>query len=405
MRIALYQPWIYLHGGLEKSLLELVTRSRHEWIVYTGYYDPEGTFKEFANVDVRVLNPTTVKRTIGGTLKSAVQAARQKIPTDNVDAVAVWCDGIGDLVAIRNHDLPLLNICSTPLRAVFDPVYEQLALEHKGPAYKVAYKIFKHLFKFIDQMAWRHYDGIITTSREVKSRIINGDLCRDERKMVMAYPGIDWKGDDLDVSYQPFVLIPGRIMWTKNIQQGIEAFIKAALPTPWKLVIAGYLDEKSQVYLQDLKAQIPAGVNIEFVISPSDEVLTELYKTASFCLFPPLNEDWGIVPLESMSYAKAVVANARGGPLESIIHEETGFIHEPDDINGWVQSIRKLALDAELCRKIGTAAHQHVQQYTWDEFVNIIDTSFEQWSARKTAKGSLPDIHLLPNKKMERDPS
>lgn len=121
MKIALYQPWIYLHGGLEKSLLELVTRSKHEWVVYTGYYDPAGTFKEFSNVDIRVLNPTTVKRTIGGTLKSAVQAARQKIPTDDVDAIAVWCDGIGDLVALRNHDLPLFNICSTPLRAVFDP--------------------------------------------------------------------------------------------------------------------------------------------------------------------------------------------------------------------------------------------------------------------------------------------
>lgn len=399
MKIALYQPWIYLHGGLEKSLLELVTRSKHEWVVYTGYYDPAGTFKEFANVDIRVLNPTTVKRTIGGTLKSAVQAARQKIPTDDVDAVAVWCDGIGDLVALRNHDLPLFNICSTPLRAVFDPVYEQLALAHKGPAYKVAYKVFKHLFKSIDQMAWRHYDGIITTSREVKSRIIKGELCQDEQKMVMAYPGIDWKGDELDVSYEPFVLIPGRIMWTKNIQQGIEAFIKAQLPAPWKLVIAGYLDEKSQVYLKELQAKIPEGVNVEFVISPTDEKLTELYRTASFCLFPPLNEDWGIVPLESMSYAKAVIANARGGPLESVIHEKTGFIHEPEDIEGWVQSIRTLALDAERCQQIGHAAHQHVQKYTWNEFVNIIDNAFDQWVSQKNTSALRGSKYALNNKK------
>lgn len=379
MRIALYQPWIYLHGGLEKSLLELVTRSRHEWVVYTGYYKPESTFKEFANVDVRVLNPTTVKRTIGGTLKSAVQAARQTIPTDNIDAVAVWCDGIGDLVALRNHDLPLFNICSTPLRAAFDPVYEALALKHKGLTYTLAYKTFKHLFRMIDRQAWQHYDGIITTSQEVKNRIIEGRLCQDERKMLMAYPGIDWKGDNLQVSYEPFVLIPGRIMWTKNIQQGIQAFVQAKLPPPWKLVIAGFVDEKSQEYLQDLKAMVPAGVTVEFINSPTDEALARLYQTAAFCLFPPLNEDWGIVPLESMSYAKAVIANARGGPLESILHTHTGFLHEPEDIAGWAASIRTLALDSELCQRMGKHAHDHVQKYTWSTFVTRIDDAFEHW--------------------------
>lgn len=382
MRVALYQPWIYLHGGLEKSLLELVTRSKHEWIVYTGHFEPENTFKEFANVDVRVLNPTTVERTMGGALKSAYQAAMQKIPTENVDAVAIWCDGIGDLAAFRNHDLPLFNICSTPLRAAFDPVYEKLALKNKGLIYKIAYKPFKHLFRLADRLAWSHYDGIITTSTEVKNRIIEGGLCKDETKMVMAYPGIEWKENLDDIAYEPFVLLPGRIMWTKNIQQGIKAFAKANLPKPWKLVVAGFLDAKSQVYLQELRELVPDGVSVEFVISPSTDALNQLYKKASFCLFTPLNEDWGIVPLESMSFAKPVIANARGGPKESVIHEKTGFLHEPDDIQGWADSIRKLAFDSTLCKSMGKAALAHVEQYTWDTFVNTVDNAFIHWTEK-----------------------
>lgn len=386
MKIALYQPWIYLYGGLEKSLLELVTRSEHEWIVYTGHYEPENTFKEFKNVDVRVLNPTTVKRTIDGTLISAYQAITQKIPVDDdLDAIAVWCDGIGDLVTFRNRDLPLLNICSTPLRAAFDPVYESLALKNKSRLYGVLYKLFKHSYKLVDRLAWRHYDGVVTTSTEVKNRIIKGKLCTDESKMVMAYPGVEWKDDISDICYEPFILLPGRIMWTKNIQQGIQAFAAANLPKPWKLVVAGFLDAKSQQYIKDMQEIVPPGVDVEFVISPSSEQLENLYKTASFCLFTPLNEDWGIVPLESMSFAKPVIANASGGPLESVISGKTGFLCEPTNDSAWVNAIRDLALDRELCMSMGKEAYLHVKQYTWQNFVKTVDLSIVTWVKAKKA--------------------
>lgn len=399
MKIALYQPWIYLYGGLEKSLLELVTRSEHEWIVYTGHYEPENTFKEFAEVDVRLLNPTSVKRTIGGTLFSAFQAARQKIPVeDGIDAVAIWCDGIGDLVAFRNHQLPLFNICSTPLRAAFDPVYEQLSLNQKSAAYKISYKIFKSCFKVVDRLAWSHFDGIVTTSTEVKNRIIKGKLCTDESKMVMAYPGIAWKEDISDVQYQPFVLLPGRIMWTKNIQLGIESFVLAQLPKPWKLVVAGYVDAKSQNYLNDMKDLVPAGVEVEFVVSPSNVALEALYKNAAFCLFTPMNEDWGIAPLEGMRYGKPVIANASGGPLESILDGKTGYLNPVNDVNSWAHSIKTLAMNPEKCVEMGQQAHVHVQQFTWEAFVSNVDQAMIKWAAIKNEAKKFPTLNKMLQK-------
>lgn len=397
MKIALYQPWIYLHGGLEKSLLELVTRSKHEWVVYTGHYEPENTFEGFANVDVRVVNPTTVKRTIGGTLKSAYQAFKQKLPlTEDVDAVVVWCDGLGDLVAFRNHELPIFNICSTPLRAAFDPVYESLSLKEKSLLYKIAYKSFKHMFKFVDRMAWSYYDGVVTTSTEVKDRIIDGKLCTDESKMVMAYPGVDWQSDQSDIRYEPFILLPGRIMWTKNIQLGIEAFVKANLPKPWKLVVAGYVDEKSKRYLAEMKALVPEGVEVEFVESPSNEQLRTLYKTAAFSLFTPMNEDWGIVPLESMTNSKAVIANASGGPLESLVDGQTGFLTPVNDVDAWSENIKKLALTEGLYQSMGAGAHEHVKKFTWDQFVKTVDTSIDEWVQQKASHrlSSEPDTKM-----------
>ncbi len=50
MKIAAYYPWIYLKGGAERALLETVTRSRHEWTLYTNHFEPEATFPEFSDL-------------------------------------------------------------------------------------------------------------------------------------------------------------------------------------------------------------------------------------------------------------------------------------------------------------------------------------------------------------------
>ena len=102
-------------------------------------------------------------------------------------------------------------------------------------------------------------------------------------------------------------------MWTKNIGLAIKSFLAAELPKPWKLVIAGYVDDKSLSYLADLQELVGESQQVEFVSCPSNSELQKLYSKASFCLFPPLNEDWGIVPLESMAAGKLVIACAAGG--------------------------------------------------------------------------------------------
>lgn len=383
MKFALYQPWIYLHGGLERSLLELVNRSRHEWTIYTGHYDPANTFSGFARHDVRVVRPTNVDRRISGVLKSATQVLLQRLPVDaGTDGIVIWCDGIGDMLTFRNADRPLFNICSTPLRAAFDPVYEQMAMQHRGLGGKFAYQMFKHIFKALDRLAWKRYRGVVSTSTEVKNRIIAGGLhSGSPDSMVMAYPGVDWQ-PEVNVEYQPFILLPGRIMWTKNIQQGIKAFLQAGLPSPWRLVVAGFVDKKSQSYLQELRDLAGPDSRVEFVVSPTDEQLAELYRTCSFTLFTPLNEDWGIVPLESMTHAKAVIANNRGGPTESVANGSSGFLLEPDDMDGWAAAIRRLATEDGLLQRMGTDAHEHVRRFTWDEFVQRVDNALEDWVRR-----------------------
>ena len=64
MRLAVYGPWIYLKGGIERTLVELFRRSRHEWTVYTHAYDPENTFPELHPHVVELTPRISVERSL-----------------------------------------------------------------------------------------------------------------------------------------------------------------------------------------------------------------------------------------------------------------------------------------------------------------------------------------------------
>jgi glycosyltransferase involved in cell wall biosynthesis len=309
---------------------------------------------------------------------ASLKIMSQKINLKKYDGLVVWCDGMGDMITFRNQKYPIFNICSTPLRAVFDPVYIKQALSERGLFARIVFKIFQQLFKAADKMAWKKYSGVIATSTEVKNRIISGGLYKEGPSMSLFYPGIDWYALEGDKEYEPFLLVPGRIMWTKNVELALKAFMKAKLPEPWRLVVAGFLDEKSKVYLKKLKQISNSSKQIYFEISPTDKKLDELYRKASVILFPPLNEDWGIVPIEAMANSKPVLANCSGGPAESIVHKRTGWL-APPDIEKWGEIIKSFPENTSLIKTMGEKAREHSKKYDWSAFVNGIDNSLEEW--------------------------
>ena len=117
MRVALYHPWVYLKSGLERTLLEIHRRSRHEMRIYTSHYDRQGTYPELASTGVVELPRVSVRRSYLAVLGAAAQIARTRLDPSEFDALVISCDGLGDLLTLRNHDRPVLALTFTPLRA------------------------------------------------------------------------------------------------------------------------------------------------------------------------------------------------------------------------------------------------------------------------------------------------
>ena len=165
---------------------------------------------------------------------------------------------------------------------------------------------------------------MVAISDKVRQRIVRGRLCPHERVEVL-HPGIAAARIAPGRRPEPYVLIAGRIMWTKDLRLGLEAFalVRARLPG-WRLVIAGVVDEKSREYASELMARAEKVSAVAFRTNPTDHQLPDLYEGCTALLFTAFNEDSGLTPLEAMAAGRAVIAVNRGGPRESVADGATG---------------------------------------------------------------------------------
>jgi glycosyltransferase involved in cell wall biosynthesis len=374
MRVAMYYPWIYVRGGIERTILELARRSRHDWTVFTSHFRPEDTFPEYRSLDVRILGSVSVKRDVGSVGRACLSLLKSSYNWDGFDAVMVSCDGIGNLVALRSRNVPLLCLCHTPLKIGYD--------QHANARWKGMFRpglvsrAAVSAFMQIDRLAWKRYQRVFCVSAEVESRLRAAGVVREGQTEVL-HPGVDFERMAPTGGRDPYFFLPGRIMWSKNVELGLKAFVdfkarsEGDAASQMRLVIAGMVDDKSRDYLSYLRALAEGRDDVEFLACPSDTRLMELYDRAFAVLFTPPNEDWGIVPLEGMSYGKPVVAVNRGGPAESIVHGETGLL-AADDPQSFASAMLAL-LDESLYERLSGRARKHAQQYDWSGFVDRID--------------------------------
>jgi glycosyltransferase involved in cell wall biosynthesis len=377
MRVALYHPWIYLKGGIERTILELVARSRHQWSVFTSRYLPDDTFPEFRDLDVRQFAPVSVKRDLGTVALSCARLLTAKQDWSGYDALMVSCEGVGNLLTFRSDGTPLLCLCHTPLKIAYDPHTNERWRATRKPS--ALTRLGVRIFTSIDRRAWKRYRRIFCVSAEVEQRLRRVNAVRPGQTEI-AHPGVDVDRMTPSGRREPFFLLPGRIMWTKSIELGLQAFMEmkrspdgATGREGLRLVVAGMVDSKSRPYLSDLRRLAAGRDDIEFVLGPTDEDLFDLYDRCYGVLFTPQNEDWGIVPLEAMAFGKPVIAVNQGGPSESVLDGETGFLCRPAAVADFAAAMGRLVNDSELYQRMSAAARERAKRFHWNTFVSAID--------------------------------
>ena len=90
------------------------------------------------------------------------------------------------------------------------------------------------------------------------------------------------------------------------------------------------------------------------------------YERAAVVVCPSHREGYGVVAREAMAHGRPVVATAVGGLLDAIEDGVTGLLVPPGDPAALRAAIETLLADAELRRRLGTAAREAARdRFSW----------------------------------------
>ncbi len=245
--------------------------------------------------------------------------------------------GFWSLYASYRHK-PTLFYCHTPRRDFYDLKSYNIARQSNLVKKLVAWSWMTG-HGWFDKRAVSQVDRIVTNSENVRRRIKR----YYHRESTVVYPPVD-TSRYYTKEYGDFWLSVNRLYPEKRVDLQIEAFGKLE---DEMLVIAGGFSarDKSLSRYHKRFTNLPSNVKILGRITESD--LLELYARCKGVLYTPIDEDFGLVPVEAQASGKPVVGVDEGGLRETVLHGETGLLVQPKA--ELIQSLHLSVYTAHLC--------------------------------------------------------
>ena len=139
-----------------------------------------------------------------------------------------------------------------------------------------------------------------------------------------------------------------------------------------KLIIAAnnWLEPELE-YLKSLAAGNQ--VQLEIKTKLDSDALNKEYNQAALCVYAPVLEPFGLVPLEAMAAGTPVVGVSEGGVAESIVHEKTGLLVERDP-KKFADAITYLMRNPQIRSQYGASAREYVvNNWSWEKSTTSLE--------------------------------
>ncbi|CCE00453.1 glycosyltransferase [Bradyrhizobium sp. STM 3809] len=346
MRVAIVHDWLYVLGGAEKVLQEIL-RCYPGADVFTLFdlLRPEDRAKlGFAKSHTSFLQKMPGLRTYHRSYLPLMPLAIEQLDLSSYDLVISSSCAVAKGVLTGPEQLHIAYVHS-PMRYAWDLQHQYL--EESGYATGVKGLIARallHKMRIWDARTAHGPDAIFTNSQFVARRIkkIYG---RDAK---VIYPPVTIAQRDAILPVGNHFLAASRLVPYKRIEPIVRAF--NTMPD-LELVVAG--DGPEAARLRSIAAP-----NVRFAGFVPDRQLRDLMTTARAFVFAA-EEDFGIIPVEAQSEGAPVLALGRGGARESILTtgpRPTGMFFEtpePQAIAACVRSFvaREKSISRLDCRQ------------------------------------------------------
>jgi glycosyltransferase involved in cell wall biosynthesis len=129
------------------------------------------------------------------------------------------------------------------------------------------------------------------------------------------------------------------------------------LDLSWSLEVVG--DGPARGEVVDALAPVRERVTWSGALSPA--AVTERLASADLCVWPALNEAFGMALLEAQASGLPVVAGSGGGVGEIVVSGITGLLVTPGDVQAFAVAVRALIVDRSRRAAFAEAAQQRVR--------------------------------------------
>jgi glycosyltransferase involved in cell wall biosynthesis len=175
---------------------------------------------------------------------------------------------------------------------------------------------------------------------------------------------------------EPRLLCVGRLIPVKGHLVLLRALAQARSRVPeLTLDLAGHgpLEPALKAYVRELG--LDDVVRFLGFVSPVQKAVED----AAVVVVPSLGEGFGMVALEAMERARAVVASAVGGLPEIVVDGETGLVVPPGDADALAEALVAVASDLPRAAAMGRAARERaVASFTPERATSGIESLYRR---------------------------
>jgi len=315
-KIAIVHDFLTYFGGAEKVLLSL-HKLYPDAPIYTLLYNKTKMKQYFPEAKIRVSFLNKLPKFLKKRKKYLLPLMPTATETFDLRDFDIVISSSSSFVkgVITKPKTVHINYCHTPTRFLWDWYYNYLKENKISKIKKIFLIPLLHYLRMWDKSASERVDYFIANSKHTAKRIekFYG------RKSVVIYPPTKLKVCKVESgTVYHYFLIVSRLSPYKKIDLAIEAFNKLELP----LIVIGEGSDKKRL-------EKMADKNIKFLGFQPRGKINQYYKNCYAFIFPG-EDDFGITPIEAMSFGKPILAYRKGGVLETVIEGETGeFFDDP----------------------------------------------------------------------------
>lgn len=309
--VAIAHDYFGIRGGGERLVLTAANDLGARLVC--GYRSEDSYDAGDFPIDTITLDPPTLlRRPALRTIVLAAQFAASKHLMRDFD-LRLYSGVSAPFAAEASRGGRNVFYCHTPPRFLYDQRHRFAGGIERSLLGRLALDWFQRGY----EAAVGRMDTVVANSQTVRHRI----RLYLGREAEVVHPPCDlnafrWLGQG------GYYLSTARLSPLKRVDRIVAAFRK--MPDR-QLVVASSGDQ-----LNALKALADGAPNIIFLGWVSDVQLRKLIGEAIATIYVPVDEDFGMSPVESMAAGKPVIGVAEGGLRETIVHGETGILLPPD---------------------------------------------------------------------------